>query len=183
MRELSDRKESSDKKSGSPGGDKRVGATRAVSTLVSPLTRRALGKHGFASASLISDWATIIGGELAASCHPIKLAFPQGKRDGGTLHLHVTGGAALEIQHMTPQVIERINGHLGYRAVERVRLVQGQKPRNTAVRTRRLNDRRIRRPAAPLDCPALDEVTDPALRESLQRLGRAIAEHESRAKK
>lgn len=162
--------------------ERRVGATRAVSALVAPLTRRALGKHGFASASLISDWATIIGDELAASCQPVKLAFPQGKRDAGTLHLHVTGGAALEIQHITPQIIERINGHLGYRAVARLKLIQGQTPRRTHAR-RRLADRSQQRPPKPEHLDGLDDIADPRLRESLRRLGMAIAARESNPKK
>ena len=177
----------SDSKSGkgqdNRGNVRRFGATRALSTLVAPLTRRALGKHGFASASLISDWATIIGDDLAASCQPIKLAFQQGKRDAGTLHLRVSGGAALEIQHITPQLIERINGHLGYRAVERLKLIQGQMPRNAKINRKRDAERRSRRPVEQKHWKELDEITDPALRESLQRLGMAIAERESAEKK
>lgn len=162
---------------------RRFGATRALSTLVAPLTRRALGKHGFASASLISDWATIIGEDLAATCQPIKLAFQQGKRDAGTLHLNVTGGAALEIQHITPQIIERINGHLGYQAVARLKLVQGQMPRNSQVRRKRSTDRGPKRPIEQKHWKELDDITDPALRESLQRLGMAIAQREAAEKK
>lgn len=162
---------------------KRFGAPRPVSALVAPLTRRALGKHGFASASLISDWATIIGDELAASCQPVKLAFPQGKRDGGTLHLHVTGGAALEIQHITPQIVERINGHLGYGAVARLKLIQGQAPRGARATRRRLADRGQRHQADEKHWDGLDDITDPALRESLRRLGTAIAERESTPRK
>lgn len=172
---------------GRHGGDaeepKRFGAPRAVSALVAPLTRRALGKHGFASASLISDWATIIGDDLAASCQPVKLAFPQGKRDAGTLHLHVTGGAALEIQHITPQIIERINGHLGYRAVARLKLIQGQTPRRASTRPRRPAEREQRRPVEPEQWDGLDDIADPRLRESLRRLGKAVAARESNPKK
>jgi hypothetical protein len=162
------------------GEARRIGATRAVSALVGPLTRRALGKHGFASASLISDWATIIGEDLAASCQPIKLAFPPGKRDGGTLHLRVSGGAALEIQHVTPQLLERINGHLGYGAVARLKLVQGPVTRASAPR-RPLPARP--RPAEPRHWEGLDDIEDPALRESLERLGAAVAARESRGRK
>lgn len=180
---MTERRDQSVRRDGKTDEEKRFGAPRAVSALVAPLTRRALGKHGFASASLISDWATIIGDELAASCQPVKLAFPQGKRDAGTLHLHVTGGAALEIQHTTPQIIERINGHLGYRAVARLKLIQGQEPRGTRPGRRRLADRDRQRRVEQRQWDGLDDVTDPALRESLRRLGEAIAARESTPKK
>jgi hypothetical protein len=161
---------------------KRIGAPRAVSTLVSGLTRRALGKHGFSSAALISDWDVIVGPELAATCQPVKLAFPRGARDGGVLHLNVSGGAALELQHIAPQIVERINGHLGYRAVDRLKLVHGSAARSRGNLPKR------RRPTAPKPVdparwPALNEIADPALKESLQRLGAAIVARESTAKK
>jgi len=167
-------------KNDKPADDSRIGATRAVSTLIGPLTRRALGKHGFASASLISDWTTIIGAELAASCQPVKLAFAPGKRDAGTLHLRVSGGAALEIQHVTPQLIERINGHLGYHAVARLKLIQGPLARGSAPRRPRTAPRN---PVPPRQWDGLDAIDDPALRESLERLGAAVAARESAAKK
>jgi len=163
-----------------PDDDSRFGGTRAVSALIGPLTRRALGKHGFASASLISDWATIIGAELAASCQPMKLAFAPGQRDAGTLHLRVSGGAALEIQHVTPQLIERINGYLGYHAVARLKLIQGPVARGSAPRRPRPAPRQ---PVAPRHWDGLDEIDDPALRESLERLGAAVAARESTVKK
>lgn len=159
----------------------RIGAPRAVSALLAPLTRRALGKHGFSAGALISEWDAIVGPELAATCQPVKLAFRKGERDGGVLHLNVSGGAALEIQHIGPQIIERINGHLGYRAVSRLKLVHGLMGRSRGARE-------SKPPAAPPPVdpgrwPALEGITDPALRESLLRLAAAIAARESGAKK
>jgi hypothetical protein len=163
----------------------RIGAPRALSALVAPLTRRALGKHGFSSAALISDWDVIVGPELAASCQPVKLAFRRGEREGGVLHVNVSGGAALEIQHIAPQLIERINGHLGYRAVDRLKLVHGLVARPRGAQSSRARRTRTG-PVAPVDpsrWPALTGITDAGLRESLLRLGAAIADRESNAKK
>jgi hypothetical protein len=165
------------------GNETRFAAPRPVSALVAPLTRRALGKHGFSSASLVSDWTTIVGGELAAGCQPEKLAFPPGRRDRGTLHLRVSGGAALEIQHVAPQIIERINGHLGYHAVERLRMTQGPVARPPGRKRRQPLTGPPRRSAERLDPALLDTVSDPTLRESLERLGAAIAARESRGRK
>lgn len=174
-------------RNGKPEGrrpeEPRAGATRALSALLGPLTRRALGKHGFSSASLISDWPTIIGADLAASCQPVKLAFPPGKRDSGTLHLQVSSGAALEIQHVAPQIIDRINSYLGYGAVARLKLVQGPLPRPPAARRARPAAPPPPQAGEPQHWDGLDDVEDPSLRESLERLGTAIAEREARAKK
>jgi hypothetical protein len=163
--------------------DMRIGAPRAVSALLAPLTRRALGKHGFSAGALISEWDVIVGPELAATCQPVKLAFRKGERDGGVLHLNVSGGAALEIQHIGPQIIERINGHLGYRAVGRLKLVHGLMGRSRGARWPNPRPAAPPPPVDPGHWPALEGITDPALRESLLRLGAAIAARESDAKK
>jgi hypothetical protein len=169
--------------SGSDGaGDSRSGATRAVSALLPGLTRRALGKHGFSSATLISDWSLIVGPELAATCQPVKLAFARGGRDGGVLHLNVSGGAALELQHIAPQIVERINGHLGYHAIDRLKLVHAPMPRGRGSRARRPRTAGVAPPADPKHWPAVEGIADPGLKESLQRLGAAIAARESKAK-
>lgn len=163
-------------------GKARIGAPRAVSALLPALTRRALGKHGFSSASLISDWSLIVGPELAATCQPVKLAFPRGARDGGVLHLNVSGGAALELQHIAPQIVERINGHLGYRAVGRLKLVHGP---IAGSRSQRPAPRGVSAapPVDPARWPELQTIEDVPLRDSLQRLGAAIAARESAAKR
>ena len=163
--------------------DRRNGGPRAVSALLPALTRQALGKHGFSSAALISDWGVIVGPELAATCQPVKLVFPRGGRDGGVLHLNVSGGAALELQHIAPQIVERINGHLGYRAVERLKLVHGRVARARGSRPKRAQQAGAPPPLDPARCPALNGVTDPSLKESLERLGAAIAARESRTKR
>ena len=80
-----------------------------LATLLPKLTRKALGKFGFSYIGLITDWATIVGPDIARLSAPEKLTFPLNKRDSGVLRLKAEGGAALEIQHLEPQILERIN--------------------------------------------------------------------------
>jgi hypothetical protein len=87
--------------------------------VLDPVARR----RGLAATSLLTEWATVVGAQLAAQCQPVQLAGGRAGQ-GGVLHVHVNGPAALEIQHSEPQLLERINGHLGYAAVARLRLVQ-----------------------------------------------------------
>ena len=79
--------------------------------------------------------------------------------------------------------MERINGHLGYRAVERLKLVHGRVARARGSRPKRAQHAGTPPPLDPARCPALNGVTDPSLKESLERLGAAIAARESRAKR
>lgn len=97
---------------------------RLMGTALGPAARR----RGFAESAILSDWASIVGPVLAGRCQPVRVEFPRGRSQGGTLHLHARGGAALELQHMAPQLAERINGFFGFAAVRRIRLVQAPPP-------------------------------------------------------
>ncbi len=159
--------ESGGRPSSRPPGTWRIGAL--LGGVLSPAARA----RGFAEASVLADWATIVGSSLAARCEPVALTFPGGRRQGGVLELRASGGAALELQHAAPQLVERINGYFGFRAVGRLRILQapaaGRRPPAPP------------RPRPPLD--AADEalladtvlpVRDEALRLALQALGRAV---------
>ena len=160
-------------KGGAGGTGRRGGGPRALAATLARVAGTALRRRGFAEAGLTTEWASIVGAELAAVCLPRKLSFPsRGRRAEGTLTLRVAMGHATTLQHMEPLVIERINGHFGYRAVARLRLQQGPLPRPTPA---------TRRPPPPPD-PAADAelkrrtagIQNPDLRAALERLGRAL---------
>lgn len=144
----------------------------ALAVNVPAVTRTAIGSRGFAEAGLITHWAEIIGADLARGCQPDQLRFPKGERSGGTLTLRCVGAMALELQHQTPILIERINGYFGYRAVAQLRLVQGSLRRRPQRRVAKLP------PLAPADRAAteasLAAVPEGDVKEALRRLGEAI---------
>ena len=153
---------------------------KALAASLDKVTRPALRKRGIAAAGIVTDWADIVGPELAAETVPQRLMRPRGggegggrgNADGGVLHIRVSSALAPELQHLEPQLVERINGYFGYRAVARLKLIHGP----------------IARPAAPqADLPpALDPaeraavaervagVGDADLRAALDRLGTAV---------
>lgn len=159
------------------GGLKSVGAH--VSRLTGPLARR----RGTATARLRAEWSLIAGPEIARHSLPERLVGapgqtaasgtrkPDGRTAGGTLRLRVDGPLALELQHLAPQLIERINGYFGYPAVARLQIIQGPLPHQppTPPTPRPLDparQRALREQVAP--------IGDDALRQALERLGRAI---------
>ena len=98
-------------------GPRRIGRT------VQDVAGKALGKRGLAFGSLITDWPSIVGQQMSQRTAPDKLSFPRGKRENATLHIRAMGAIALELQHLEPQIIERINSFFGYNAVARIRLI------------------------------------------------------------
>jgi hypothetical protein len=150
---------------------RRASGPRALGALLPTVAKTALKRGGQALAALATDWDAIVGGEMGRQTLPVKLVFTPGERACGTLHIAASGALALELQHLEPQVLERINGHFGYRAVERIRLVQD------VPRVEARTHRRRSVPTANTPAPAVEGVEDPELRAALERLGRALVRH------
>jgi len=140
------------------------GLSRALGAVLDPAARR----RGFAAAALLSDWSLVVGAALASRCQPVML-----EAHGGVLHLYANGAAALEIQHAAPQLVERVNTYLGFRAVRRLRLVQSPLPPQP-----RPAEEPPLRLLAPDEVASLDQnviaVPDPELRAALLSLGQIL---------
>ena len=150
----------------------RRGYLRAVGQELPRVAGRILGKQGLGEAQLVSEWAAVVGPELAATTLPVRLSFPAGGRRNGTLKLRVTSTAALAVQHREPQILERINGFFGYGAVARLALVQGPLPESTRSGAREAQPLTPAQAAALAD--SVSQVLDPGLKSALERLGAAI---------
>ncbi|MGQ0484432.1 MAG: DUF721 domain-containing protein [Hyphomicrobiales bacterium] len=137
------------------------------------LTKAAFARHGFAHAELMAQWPEIAGERLGGQCRPERIRWPRGEgegrqKSGGTLVIRAAAGRGLDLQHETPQIIERINRFYGYGAIAAVRIVQEARPA----------EREKPQPVRPLDAAAerallakLEAVADPQLKAALVRLG------------
>lgn len=102
----------------------------AIGRFLAPVAGKTLSRGGTAMASLLGQWAAIAGPALAAHTMPAKMtkAAPEsaftGKNAPSVLLLKVDPARALEVQYAIPQLIERVNQTLGYKAIAGVRLVQ-----------------------------------------------------------
>lgn len=73
---------------------------------------------------LILNWRDIVGEEIAECTKPKKISYAQ-NINSGVLQLVVTNGSkALEIQHMTSIIIEKITIFFGYKAVYGIKIKQ-----------------------------------------------------------
>lgn len=136
-----------------------------VADLLGASAGAALRKYGFAEGRLITHWRALMGEALGGRTLPVRLRFPQGQRHGATLVIRASGATALDVQHLAPQIIERINSFFGYPAVAALRLEQG--PVDRPALARRPSEA-LAQPTA--DDPALAAVADEGLRQSLARL-------------
>lgn len=148
---------------------------QAIGLEAGKMARKILGSHGAGLAALISDWEHVVGPELAAHTLPLKLSFPPQKRAGGTLVIRTPSAFAAQLQHMTPQVIERINTHFGYAAVDRIRIEQGVPARETPHRLQDSPKKPLTNAQKSAIARQLEGIPDEGLRTTLQSLGEAIA--------
>jgi hypothetical protein len=109
---------------------------KAVGSFVPGLTQKAFEKYGFSTATLLTDWTVIVGKDLARATVPERLKWPHlpnavdgpstetNARPGATLIVRVDPSMALDVEYQSAQMIERINGYFGYKAVANLRLLQ-----------------------------------------------------------
>jgi hypothetical protein len=136
----------------------------AVGAVAARVARPIAERRGGALARLKADWCAIAGDAVAGT------AWPEALDRAGRLKLRVATVAALDLQHRTPLLIERINLFFGGRVVERIMLVQGPLPLAAPRRPAAQQDSPDAAAAAALDA-RLAGVCDPALREALRGLG------------
>ena len=95
----------------------RKSQVRALADAMRSTLNDAFAKQGFASTELVTRWADIVGEEFAAYSEPEKIQWPrpfgEDMPQPGTLVLRVEGPAAIEIQHMSRVLLERVNGSHG----------------------------------------------------------------------
>lgn len=154
------------------GGKRRE--ARPVADFVGRLIEPACRKRGFAAAEIVTLWREIVDSETAAAARPERIDWPRkaAPEAPGTLVLAADNGAALFLSHAAPIIIERVNAFLGWRAIERIRMVP--RPPGAAAappKTRRAPDRAALARVA----EAVAGVADPDLAAALRRLGAAVA--------
>jgi hypothetical protein len=147
---------------------------RPLADLLRKTLNENFARQGFASGELVTRWETIAGPEIAAHCQPIKIQWPRAaageQPEPATLVLRVEGPAALEIQHLSGLILERVNRFFGWQAIGRIALRQAPLKRASKP--------------VPAKSPGPDEtaaveseltaINDDNLRSALARLGASV---------
>ena len=149
-------------------------SAKPLSGLLGNVFSDAYAKQGFAARELVTRWADIAGAEIAAHSEPMKMQWPrpvEGQpQEPATLVLRVEGPAAIEIQHKSDVILERVNRFFGWHAVGRLALRQAPLSRRAQPAPPRPPDAKTVAEVA----ETLSGVEDADLRAALARLGAAI---------
>ncbi len=160
----------------------RGGPARAIADLMPDIGRSAFRRFGFIQSSVVTRWPEIVGPRHAEVCAPESIRFPPGEKSNGILQLVVTPAHAPLIQHVIPEIIERVNRFFGYKAVAKVKMRQG------AVKASGHSSPAQGPVAAPTLKPipmelgeSLRDIGDPELRTVLEGLARSLGKQDGDA--
>jgi hypothetical protein len=147
---------------------------KPLSVLLSDVFSDTYAKQGFAARELVTRWAEIAGPEISAHSEPLKIQWPrpvEGQpQEPATLVLRVEGPMALEIQHASDIILQRVNRFFGWSAVGRLALRQAPLSRRDRPAARHAPDAKSVAEVA----GTLSAVEDDELRAALARLGASI---------
>ncbi|MFM9827850.1 MAG: DUF721 domain-containing protein [Sphingomonas sp.] len=151
----------------------RGGPARSVADLLPDIGGAAFKRFGFVQSSVVSRWPEIVGERFARVSSPESIKFPHGKRAEGTLTLVVRGAHGVMMQHITPEIIERVNRFFGYQAIARVVLRNGDLS-SAPERTPRAAPPSLR--PVPTDIgDSLRAIADPEFKAVLEALAAGVA--------
>ena len=148
-------------------------SAKPLSVLLGDVFSEAYAKQGFAARELVTRWGEIAGPEVAAHSQPLKIQWPrpvEGQpQEPATLVLRVEGPMALEIQHASDVILQRVNRFFGWSAVGRLALRQAPLSRRERPSSRPPDPKAVAQIAE-----TLSSVEDDELRAALARLGASI---------
>jgi hypothetical protein len=146
---------------------------RPLADVAATLLKDSFARQGFASRELVTSWPEIVGADVAVCAEPLKIQWPRGRegdaQQPGTLVLRVEGPAAIEIQHLSGVILERVNRFFGWQAVGRLAIRQAPVSRPRKKELRKIDPKSVEKVEEHLGM-----IEDDALRHALGRLGAAI---------
>ena len=147
---------------------------KPLSVLLSDVFSEAYARQGFAARELVTRWREIAGAEISSHSEPLKIQWPRPvegqSQQPATLVLRVEGPMALEIQHASDAILQRVNRYFGWNAVGRLALRQAPLARRPPAEAPRAPDPE----AVAQVAETLALVEDADLRAALARLGASI---------
>ncbi len=165
---------------------RRMRGFEPASGLVRDPLRKAGEARGFSVTRLLTQWAEVVGEDIAAQTLPVRVNYGRGGL-GATLTLLTSGPAAPMVQMQSERIRERVNACYGYNAVSRVVLTQ-------TAPTGFAEGQAMFAPAPKVQPPAPDPallkraevavsaVSDPDLRSALAILGQNVLFRAERAR-
>lgn len=165
-----------------------------LAQLMPDLLEPTLRERGFASATLLAEWSEIVGASLSEFTVPLEIRWParrmeaenaprrtgrmQEKSEGAVLVVTCASAFALEVQMASARILDAVNRRLGFRAVTRLEIRQGETPKpRSAFRQWEIPDELVSQHRE-----AMSNIANDDLREALARMGAGITAKERKTR-
>ncbi len=156
---------------------------QSINAILPGVTKKVFERYGFSTVSLITEWDSIVGSDLAAYSWPEKVSWPRTHYDqegnqraqksshkghyGATLMLGVESHRALDVEYQSEQILEKINQFFGYRAITGLRIIQISANRHN----KKTDNIPKPQPKHKVEKTLFDGLEDEGLMQALQKLG------------
>lgn len=144
--------------------NRRAYGARGVGALIPAIARPVFRRRSPAASQILADWASIVGPALAATTVPRRLS-------AGRLAIACAGPVAMELQHLAPQLIARINAYVGQALVTELRFTQDHVPAPALVVP---PPKQASAQAIATVAKKVSALPDGPLRDALEALGRSV---------
>lgn len=153
-------------------------AAQPLAQLLAALVDPGLQRKTGMTSGLVASWPEIAGVRLYEGCRPERLVWPSQRSgmpsdlDAATLVVACEPAFILRLQHANGELLARVNSFFGYRAVDRLKIVQSsiappRPSRKPVLRPLDTDDRRI-------IADATANIDNPRLKAALTMLGEGV---------
>ena len=92
---------------------------RPLQSLLSENVKKILKKDGFVYFEIIKNWKNIVGEKTFKDVSPVKI---KKINNENILSINVNKNVMIEIEYSRDQIIEKINGYLGFNAIHKIQI-------------------------------------------------------------
>ena len=92
---------------------------RPLQSLLSENIKKILKKDGFVYFEIIKNWKNIVGEKMFKDVSPVKI---KKINNENILSINVNKNVMIEIEYSRDQIIEKINGYLGFNAIHKIQI-------------------------------------------------------------
>jgi hypothetical protein len=92
---------------------------RPLQSLLSENIKKILKKDGFVYFEIIKNWKNIVGEKMFKDVSPLKI---KKINNENILSINVNKNVMIEIEYSRDQIIEKINGYLGFNAIHKIQI-------------------------------------------------------------
>ena len=92
---------------------------RPLQSLLPENAKKILKKDGFVYFEIIKNWKNIVGEKMFKNVAPLKI---KKINNENILSINVNKNIMIEIEYSRDQIIEKINGYLGFNAIHKIQI-------------------------------------------------------------